>query len=102
MSFEAAEPVFDVFGFVECWWGVGSHCASCFLPPRRDGLALARLLSIRIWSLQIAEVWRNFTKLVARVALWRLVSVRRLRIRILQEPHLNEVITNVPAMTEED
>lgn len=52
------------------------------------------------WSLQIAEVWRNFIKLVARVALWRLVSVRRLRIRILQEPHLNEVITNVPATTE--
>lgn len=40
MSFEAAEPVFDVFGFVEFWYG-GGHGASCFLPPRRDGLALA-------------------------------------------------------------
>lgn len=40
MGFEAAEPVFDVFGFIELWYG-GGHGASFVLPPRRDGLAFA-------------------------------------------------------------
>lgn len=41
MGFEAAEPVFDVFGFIEFWYGGGGHGASYVLPPRRDGLAFA-------------------------------------------------------------
>ncbi len=39
MGFEAAKPVFDVFGFVEFWYGGGGHGASYVLPPRRDAFA---------------------------------------------------------------
>lgn len=41
MGFEAAEPVLDVSGFIEFWYGGGGHVASYVLPPRRDGLAFA-------------------------------------------------------------
>lgn len=41
MGFEAAEPVLDVSGFIEFWYGGGGHGASYVLAPRRDGLAFA-------------------------------------------------------------
>lgn len=41
MGFEAAEPVFDVFGFIEFWYGGRGHAASHVLPLRQDGLVFA-------------------------------------------------------------